>query len=397
MSRSFVSTDADLTVDLLIVGAGPFGLALAAESGRRGIDYAVVGRHMGFWREHMPAGMYLRSAADWHLDTMGEATIDRYFREANVPAAEVHPIPITRYLDYVDWFTGKKGIVPLDWHIERVDHDPGGGASFIVTARGGVIRARTVALAVGFQYFANVPTDLAAVLPAGSFVHTCDFADFSDAAGRRYLVVGGRQSAFEWAALLLEAGADSVTLTHRHTSPSFAAADWSWTNLIVEGMLDNPSWFRDLPEREKEAVRLRMWGEGRLKVEPWLEPRLHDERFSVLPNTRIIEASRDGNAVRVQLDSGDTTTVDGIVLATGYKPDLARVPFIAEGNLLPRVPLGDGLPALSTSFETDVPGLFATSMLAMRSFGPFFGFTLSARTSATLLARGVKARLASLA
>ena len=49
---------------------------------------------------------------------------------------------------------------------------------------------------------------------------------------------------------------------------------------------------------------------------------------------------------------------------------------------------------LNSTFETDVPGLFATSILATPSFGPFFGFTLSARTAATVLAHGVATRLA---
>lgn len=386
-------TERSRTTDLLIIGAGPFGLALAAEAGRRGIDYLIAGRHMGFWRAHMPSGMYLRSAADWHLDTAGEATIERFFREANVPTAEADPIPVARYLEYVDWFTAEKAISPLEWHVDRVDLDPV-GEPFLAIAREGVIRARTVALAVGFQYFANVPADLVAILPAGSFVHTCDYVDFGDAAGHHYLVVGGRQSAFEWAALLLEAGAASVTLTHRHSSPVFAVSDWSWTNPIVAAMVENPGWYQDLPDSEREAVRLRMWGEGRLKVEPWLEPRLNDGRFAVHPNTRVVEASQDVDGTRVRLDGGIELTVDRVVLATGYKPDLARVPFMAAGNILPRMTLAEGLPVLSTAFETDVPGLFATSILATPSFGPFFGFTLSARTAATVLAHGVATRLA---
>jgi cation diffusion facilitator CzcD-associated flavoprotein CzcO len=54
--------------DLLIIGAGPFGLAAAAQASHLGIQHVVVGRPMEFWRKNMPAGMYLRSACDWHLD-----------------------------------------------------------------------------------------------------------------------------------------------------------------------------------------------------------------------------------------------------------------------------------------------------------------------------------------
>src|SRR5213083_2117131 len=56
---------------LLVIGAGPYGLSTAALARERGIDTVAVGRPMGFWKEHMPAGMFLRSGPDWHLDASG--------------------------------------------------------------------------------------------------------------------------------------------------------------------------------------------------------------------------------------------------------------------------------------------------------------------------------------
>src|SRR6185369_8878581 len=52
---------------LAIIGAGPFGLAQAAWAADAGVDYAIIGHPMEFWRDHMPAGMLLRSTAEWHL------------------------------------------------------------------------------------------------------------------------------------------------------------------------------------------------------------------------------------------------------------------------------------------------------------------------------------------
>ena len=91
------------------------------------------------------------------------------------------------------------------------------------------------------------------------------------------LIIGGRQSAFEWTALLNESGASAVHISHRHNSPVFAAADWSWVNPLVDAMVDNPGWFRNLSPAEKEDVNHRLWAEGRLKVEPWLESRVMKE------------------------------------------------------------------------------------------------------------------------
>jgi hypothetical protein len=54
--------------DLLIVGAAPYGLAMASHAQDLGVDHVVVGRPMEFWKANMPQGMYLRSARDWPLD-----------------------------------------------------------------------------------------------------------------------------------------------------------------------------------------------------------------------------------------------------------------------------------------------------------------------------------------
>src|SRR6185369_3181534 len=214
-------------------------------------------------------------------------------------------------------------------------------------------------------------------LPVGSFEHTAEFVDFSDARNKRFLIVGGRQSAFEWAALLLEAGAAAVHVSHRHASPAFTAADWSWVNPIVDNIAADPTWFRRLSQTEKDEVNRRLWAEGRLKVEPWLESRLNDQRVKVSPQTQIESCSED---LEVTLTNGATFNVDKIILAAGYKVDITRLPYLAAGNLLARLETRNNFPVLDDHFETSVPGLFITSMPATQDFGPFFGFTISART-----------------
>ena len=44
-------------LDVLVIGAGPYGLAAAKAARDKGLSTRIVGRHMAFWREHMPAGM----------------------------------------------------------------------------------------------------------------------------------------------------------------------------------------------------------------------------------------------------------------------------------------------------------------------------------------------------
>jgi cation diffusion facilitator CzcD-associated flavoprotein CzcO len=89
-------------VPLLVIGAGPYGLATAACAKNAGIEQLVVGKPMAFWRENMPAGMFLRSGPDWHLDAAGVNTFMAYLDERGIDPSEVDPIPVALFLDYVD-------------------------------------------------------------------------------------------------------------------------------------------------------------------------------------------------------------------------------------------------------------------------------------------------------
>jgi cation diffusion facilitator CzcD-associated flavoprotein CzcO len=373
-----------METDLLIIGAGPFGLALAAQATHDRIEHLMVGKPMEFWRRNMPEGMFLRSACDWHLDPLNVHTIDAFLQSQSKNASDVEPLSLKFYLSYAEWFQQQKNIQPVPFHIQRLDHTKD---DFVATASDGErLRANRVVLAPGFKHFPHIPTELRNKLPKGRFQHTCEFVEFSEAKDKRFLIIGGRQSAFEWAALLLDAGAAAVHLSHRHPSPAFAEAEWSWIGPLVDGMAENPNWFRRLSEAEREAIIHRHWAEGRLKVEPWLEPRLNDVLVTVWPNTELVSCIEDGNGeLAARLTNGESLIIDHVVLATGYKVDIARLPLLAAGNILERLETRNDFPALDDHLETSVPGLFITSMPAMQDFGPFFGFTVSVRTSAKLI------------
>jgi lysine/ornithine N-monooxygenase len=376
--------------DLLIVGAGPFGSSLAAHAIDLGIRHVIVGKPMEFWQANMPEGMYLRSAGDWHLDAAGEATVENFLAGQGLTRADVEPLSRRFYLAYVDWFRQQKGIEPLPVYVQQLDYDEGSARFRATLDDGHEIDARNVVLAVGFKYFPNVPAELAAWLPAGRFQHTCHLVDFAALRGTRCLILGGRQSAFEWAALLHEAGAAAVDLVYRHASPAFAEADWSWVGPLVEGMVDNPGWFRGLSKAEQDDVSYRLWAEGRLKVEPWLEKRVLTPGVSLWPGTQVSRADiqADGS-IAVGLDNGTTLLVDQIILATGYKVRMEQLPFLRNGNILPRLALRNGFPVLDERFQSNIPGLYITSMPANQDFGPFFAFTVSVRASSRIIGRAI--------
>jgi len=378
--------------ELLVAGAGPYGLGIAAYARSLGVDPFVVGQPMSFWRGRMPAGMCLRSSWDWHYDPNQMHTIEAWMEATGRSKTQLEPFPLADYLEYATWFEVVTGLEPVDRVIEQIDLRADG--RFDVRFTGGdVVVARNVVLALGFAPFAFVPDDLRAILPPGRAAHTVDFVDFSEVAGKRIAIVGGRQSAYEWAALLHEAGAASVDLIHRHRIPHFAEADWSWTSPVVERIARHPDWFRALEPAQKRRVAFRLWIEGRSKLEPWLAPRLDTPSVRSWPYRAIGGASLGpDDAVRLRLDDDTDLAVDQIVLATGYRADLRRVPMLAAGNLLDRIEAVDGFPVLDQTFQLSVPGLYATSMLATRDFSPLFAFTVAVRASSRVIGNAVRAR-----
>jgi FAD-dependent urate hydroxylase len=386
--RSEMST----THPLLIIGAGPFGLAVAADSLYHGLPVSVIGKPMAFWRENMPRGMVLRSASDWHLDPQDVYTIEAFLTDRGLRPSDVEPLAIELYLDYAAWFQRRAGVVVAPAEVVRVDVTA--DDHFDVVLHHGTVRADNVVLAIGLRYFAEVPDELRTMFPTGRLKHSCNFVDVSKAQGRRCLIIGGRQSAFEWAALLHEAGASSVDVVHRHASPKFEQSEWKWATELAEGLARDPTWYRRLSQREKDEVGVRMWGEGRLKVEPWLAARLRHDSIRIRPDRKVVAVRElDDRALLVNLDGGEQLTADIAIAATGYRTDVSRIPFVAAGNVYERLNVHSGCPVLDEAFQTNVPGLYATGALATQDFGPFFGFTLAARGAAVVIGRSIRKRI----
>ena len=103
------------STNFLIIGAGPFGLSMAAYCNHAKIDYLMVGKTMHFWESNMPKHMYLRSGIDWHLDPLEIHTIEKYMESEQITIPE-QPLSRDFYLQYVNWFKLKKAIKNINRH-----------------------------------------------------------------------------------------------------------------------------------------------------------------------------------------------------------------------------------------------------------------------------------------
>jgi FAD-dependent urate hydroxylase len=377
------------TTSLLVIGAGPYALSTAALARQHGIDTVVVGRPMGFWRDHMPAGMFLRSGPDWHLDAAAVHTLEAYLEERAIDPAEVDPLPIGLFLDYAEWFRQAKRIeVRQNLVAELARPD---GRFEAVLDSGEHVVADAVVAAPGISSFTNRP-DWAASVPPGRAAHTCDLVRFEDLSGARVLIVGGRQSAYEWAALLAEHGAERIDLVHRHDVPRFERVSWRFVDPYVQNTARIRGWWRTLSKNEQDAIVQRFWEVGRLTLEHWLTPRLASETIHRWPGTEVVhaQATPAGSELQVRLSDGTGLPVDRVVFACGYKADLSRVPYLA--GVLDRVRVADGFPVLDEAFGTSLSGLYLPGFIATRDFGPFFGFVKGTPTAATLIVQDLLTR-----
>jgi thioredoxin reductase len=376
---------------LLIVGAGPYGLAVAACAKERGMDAVLTGCSMEFWQQHMPAGMLLRSPLDWHMDPFARRTLVAFLQDRKLNPSDVGPLPVELFCEYARWFAEGYALESEADRIATLRREDGW---FVAETEGGDrVEARNVILAPGAAPFVHIPADLAAMLPPNSFSHTCDTVSFEGFRGRSCLIIGGRQSAYEWAVLMAEAGAADVHISHRHATPEFEESDWSWVAGMIDATEREAGWFRRLPATEREDIRQRFYAEGRLKLEPWLPPRLDRQSIHLHPGTQLAGAALNATgALDVRLDDGSTFAVDHVLFATGYRVEMSGLPLLSDDTIGPEVALSGGYPVLDECFQTSLPGLFIAGLASTEDFGPFFGFVAGCPVTARMLVGAVAQR-----
>jgi len=384
--------------EVVVVGAGPYGLAATAHLRAAGLDVRTFGEAMTFWSERMPAGMLLRSAweASHIADPGGELTLDRYRDERAADLAA--PVPLERFVDYGRWFA-ERAVPDLDRRqVVRIDRSEAGFR--VALEDGDELTARRVVLAAGISPFPRRPAVFDA-LPPELASHSADHVDLGRFAGLAVAVVGGGQSALESAALLAEAGAtvevfvrDQVVhwlrgaALRRRLGP-FQRLLYTKTDVGPPGLnwiIAVPELFLRLPRELQDRIARRA---TRPAGAGWLVPRLAG--VPIHTGRSVLAARPQGERLRLRLDDGDARTVDHLLLCTGYRVDLARYAFLAP-PLLAEVRRVDGAPLLRAGYETSVAGLHVLGAPAAYSFGPVMRFVSGTGYGARGLTRVVAAR-----
>ena len=203
-----------------IIGAGPYGLSVAAHFRRQGIPFRIFGRPMDSWLNHMPKGMMLKSDgfASNIYDPEEAFTLEKFCAERGIKyAAAGLPVQLETFVAYGQAFRERMLPELEDKQVISLDRAPGG---FVLGLEDGeTVAAQRVVLAVGITHFEYVPSNLANLSPQ-FLSHSFRHADPGVFKGRNVVVIGGGASAIDLAALLHEAGAD-VQLVARQPELKF--------------------------------------------------------------------------------------------------------------------------------------------------------------------------------
>ena len=377
-----------MTVPVAIIGAGPYGLSLAAHLSARGIEHRIIGAPLAGWEHRMPDGMFLKSEGEGSSidEPAGEWTLRRFCELEGHPYRAVGlPVAIETFRAYGHWF--RRHLVPHleDDQVTEVARD--GAAFTLALASGDRLTAEHVVVATGLTAFDHVPPPLRS-LPAGRITHTSAYGSFARLRGRHVAILGAGQSALETAALLHESGARPELIvraaglgwnpdpdeggygaTRRwHPRPTPLGGGWRlwmyWNAMPGYPLL--PDRFRRRHVQRTLGPAGAWWLRGR--VEGVIPVALDERLVHAVPDD-------DGGVVLRLAGAGDTRDlrVDHVIAGTGYRVDVQRLDFLTP-RLRAAVRSVAGSPALSGRFESSVPGLYFVGLAAARTFGPAMRF-----------------------
>ena len=90
-------------LETAIIGAGPYGLSVAAHCRHKGIPFRIFGRPMDSWLNHMPKGMMLKSDgfASNIYDPNEEFTLGKFCAERGIDYSDAGlPVRLETFIAY---------------------------------------------------------------------------------------------------------------------------------------------------------------------------------------------------------------------------------------------------------------------------------------------------------
>lgn len=374
---------------VVVIGAGPYGLSVAAHLRQSKIPCRVFGKPMSMWQDHTPKGMTLKSDAfASSFASPGNAYPLKQFYDDTGRTDYSHiglRVPGQTLAEYGREFQRRQVGEVEPAEVEAVTRHGEGFELRLNT--GETFFTRKVVSAAGLLALRHVPETFAD-LPAELLSHSSEHHDLAKFEGRRVVVVGGGQSACELAALLNETGAKVTLLTRRpilwydpsnEDKPNTERSTWQRIRRPNFGL--GPGWrtwfwsempyaFSYLPQGFRHDKAFRAFGPA---GSGWTKNRV----VGLVPihTGSLREVRHDGAEVNLAIDTAEgriEIEADHVIAATGYRGDAGLLPFLAP--VLDGLAMVDGAPVLNRRLESSVAGLYFAGYLSAATFGPSMRF-----------------------
>ncbi|HEY1412067.1 MAG TPA: FAD-dependent oxidoreductase, partial [Rhodopila sp.] len=333
-------------VDVAIIGAGPYGLSIAAHLAERGVNFRIFGSAMHTWRTSMPEGMVLKSEGDGSnlYDPAGEFTLKRFCQDQGLPYEDVgYPIPLSTFIDY--------GIAFQQRYVPRLEDrvvtavKPASYGFDLQLQDGELAQAGRVIVAAGIRAYEYMPPKLAA-LPPELASHSARHVTVDQFAGAEVAIIGGGASAVNLAPILLRVGAKPTLIARRpaiaYCGPPTERTLWDRIKAPESGLGTGwrswaccamPMVFHAMPE----AFRVMIVRKHLPAAPGWtLQPQV-DGIVPTITGALISQAEAVDGRVRLELDMLEggkrIVTADHVIAGTGYKVDMRRLAFFGPDVL----------------------------------------------------------------
>ena len=395
-----------MSVDIVIIGAGPYGLSIAAHLAKSSLTFRIFGSPMQSWRSHMPKGMLLKSEgfASSLDDPDSSFTLRHYCEEMNLPYDDIGtPVPVEVFSSYGLEF--QKRLVPT---LEQTDITSVSRTSEgfeLETADGQIVHAHTVIVATGITNFSYLPPFLVD-LPGSHVSHSSQHHDLSSFRGKSVVVLGAGASAVDIAAILHEEGSQVQLVARRqkiafHTKTKEPRPLLQRLRIPRSGLgigwrsrlcTDAPLLFHLMPQKFRFRTVQNLLG----PAPGWFVRDKVVGKFPLHLGCKIQSASIEDGKVHLKIVEKDGSNseliADHVISATGYQVSISRMGFLDEGlrRLVHQV---EDTPVLSSHFETSVPGLYMVGLASANSFGPLTRFAYGAEFTAKHISKHVVAKI----
>lgn len=376
-----------LTTPVLIIGAGPYGIAIALELYRLRIPFLIHGEIFSLWHKHTLTDASLRS--DVHVSEV--FTKDRRFRldrhlHQTLPAEQARQIcggrvPVRLFRDYLQQVARQLPFPVASERIVNVGHDR--HANFrAITESGRDIVASQIVLACGIESHRSMPYCLAK-LNDDRVAHSWQVDRYEHVRDQRVLVVGSGQSAAETIALLRPK--NRVTWIYR-TEPIYYADPIALPRPVFDLAMRGSHIFSMLPHWLRLRLRQRMLG---TTVTPDLKPQFNSgDVVSIRADVQSLNLQREAEGLR---SHEMNLTFDRIVACTGYRYGVRNL-SILEPSLRDAIVCDNDIPQLDRRFMTSLPGLYIVGAMAELKHGPAMRFMCGTRSATALVVAAIAAR-----